>query len=219
MRTGFRVLVWFPGTERNLFFFVDLISRTEMSRGSRQFATLAMVYSSESNLFIFDSPTTKLDHFSKSFLYDFSSVYRRNTPLFSCLLSSNDGEDISKLSDSFSILLSGTIKTSHKLSRFLSNNKRECKIVVMKKPDVYDISTRVKSIIDNFDHEIQLNNAKKMVILLRKNELFLDKILKQFIALEDNGDFGPMHLLNVSTMDLIKPLICDYTSQEEWDRG
>ena len=78
-----------------------------MSKGSRQFATLALVYSSESNLLILDSPTTKLDHFSKAFFYEFTSVYKKNIPGFSSLLSSNDGEDISRMSDSFGILLAG----------------------------------------------------------------------------------------------------------------
>jgi hypothetical protein len=54
-----------------------------------------------------------------------------------------------------------------------------------------------------------VNDAVKVVILLRKDENFFDGILKEYIRLEDNGDFGPMNLLKVDTMDLIRPLVCN----------
>ena len=89
--------------------------------------------------------------------------------------------------------------------------------MVWKNPEAYDITARVKAILESFDYEVQQNDQKKIVILLRKNERFRELILRQFIVLEDNGDFGAMHLLAVSTMDLIKPLVCNYLKQESPD--
>jgi ABC-type polysaccharide/polyol phosphate transport system ATPase subunit len=118
------------------------------------FTTLALVYSSESNTLILDSPTQSLDYFKRSFLYKLNELYSKNIPYFSSMICSNDGEDISRMCDSFSILLGGSIRISHRLQRFVTKNKHDCKIVVHKDPESYDITTRLKETLKNFEYEI-----------------------------------------------------------------
>ena len=125
-----------------------------MSEEIKQFTTLALSYSSESNVMIFDNPTSSLDDFKRVFLYEIHESYKKNIPFFSSLVCSNDGLDISRMCDTFNIIMNGAVSQNHKLHKFLNTNNRECKLVVHKNPDSYDITVRVKNTLAGFDYEI-----------------------------------------------------------------
>jgi ABC-type multidrug transport system ATPase subunit len=134
-----------------------LVSRnkvSDLSEGNRLFTTLALVFSSESHTHILDNPTQSLDYFKKSFLYKINEAYRKNIPYFSSMVCSNDGEDISRMCDSFSILFNGSIKISHRLDRIVDRTNHECKIIVNKDPESYDITVRLENTLKNFEYEI-----------------------------------------------------------------
>lgn len=123
------------------------------------------------------------------------------------------------MSDSFSIMLNGHIRVSHGFKKFLKMNNHECKIILNKDPEAYDITIRFKTMLNGVEHDIQFNDENKIVVLIRKSKDFFEKIIKEGFKLEDNGDFGAMYLLNVEASDLITPLLNDIQESDEKQTG